>query len=425
MAGESDGSFDQHNEPLPTVFRTSSFDPVARISPDKRLDRLRRECPVLHDPQIGGYFLTRRDDVRAALRNGEMFRNPDKADPATGSLKRMDLRSPGDGGRYSLLLLDEPDHTRVREPLARALNARIARCRPLVSSIVDACLDRLSGKQEFDAVADFADLVPVRVIAGIIGVEAERADEFKQWSDAAILWMHPMRSAAATARMQAANQALNAYFGALIASRRAEPRDDLVSDLVALQAQGAEVDDLDLQMSLRTLIVAGNTTTADLIGNMLWLLLSHPAELNKLQENPELITAAVEEALRCEPPFDVTTRITSDAMDIGDARIGARQFLALSLRAANHDGDVFTSPHEFVVDRREGAHVAFGSGARACLGAPLARIEAQIAVLGLVQKYPDLRLTNPDSPPQWRSTPPLRGLASLPVGLSARGAHKS
>src|SRR5262245_24836394 len=123
-------------EPLPTVFRTTSFDPVARINPDGRLDRLRQECPVLHDRQIGGYFFTRRDDVRTLLRDRTLFRNPDRASPESSASKRLDLRSPGDAGRYSVLLLDEPDHSRVREPLAKALNARIASCRPLVAEIV-------------------------------------------------------------------------------------------------------------------------------------------------------------------------------------------------------------------------------------------------------------------------------------------------
>jgi hypothetical protein len=403
-------------------------DPVGRLNPNNRLDRLRSVCPVIYDAHLGGYLLTRHDDIRGLLRDRTLFRNPDKAASETAALKRVALFAPGkDEHRYSLILLDEPDHSRVRVPLAQALNARMVKCRPLVTEVVGRCLDNLSLKDEFDAVSEFAHPIPINVIAGILGVDSDRLPEFREWSEAAILWMSPDRSAVDTARMNAANLALNEYFSSLIERRRRNPQDDLISDLVALQMNGAQVDDIDLQMSLRTLMVAGNITTTDLIGSMVLLLLSHEDQLQKLRAKPELIGSAVEETLRFEPPFELTTRITSHAMVIGNCKVDKANYLALSIRAANRDPAIYSSPHEFDIERRESGHVAFGGGAHLCLGAPLARMEAQVAVLALIQRFPELRLVDSGVPPLWRMMPPLRGLAKLPVKIGRReaGPHSS
>jgi cytochrome P450 len=191
--------------------------------------------------------------------------------------------------------------------------------------------------------------------------------------------------------------------------------DDLVSDMVALQREGAALSDADLASNLSALLVAGNLTTTDLIGNAARLFLTHPAELAKLHADPTLISAAVEETLRYEPPVDITGRIASRDMTVGGCPVKTSQSMLLSLRGANRDPEVFEAPHRFDITRKKSPHVAFGGGAHICIGAPLARLEAQVALARLFERFPDLRLAEPEAPPQWRTLPFFRGLQRLDV----------
>jgi cytochrome P450 len=198
--------------------------------------------------------------------------------------------------------------------------------------------------------------------------------------------------------------------------RRRSPQDDLVSDLVALQAQGAEISDDEIRINCNTLLIAGNLTTTDLIGNGARLLINHPEELAKLRSQPDLISSVVEEVLRYEPPVDSTARVASRSMDVGGCPVAPRDPFAISLRAANRDPEVFKDPDRFDVTRERVAHVAFGGGAHICLGAPLARIEAQAALGQLFARYPAISLLDAD--PEWRPLPFFRGLERLRVRLA-------
>jgi hypothetical protein len=213
--------------------------------------------------------------------------------------------------------------------------------------------------------------------------------------------------------MERASEALNAYFTQTIAERRAHPRDDLISDMTRLQAGGAPLSDVELQINLSALLIGGNLTTTDLIGNAARLLLLNPGELAKLKADPGMINAVVEETLRFEPPVDITGRIASADMEIGGCPVKPRQSLLFSLRAANRDPEAFDDPHQFDVSRKRRPHVAFGGGAHICIGAPLARLEAQVALLKLFERFPNLRFANPDAAPQWRALPFFRGLERL------------
>jgi cytochrome P450 len=213
--------------------------------------------------------------------------------------------------------------------------------------------------------------------------------------------------------MERAGDALNAYFEEIIAARRAEPRDDLISDMTRLQGEGAPLSDVELLINLSALLIGGNLTTTDLIGNAVRLLLLNPTELDKLKADPSLINSVVEETLRYEPPVDSTGRVASADMEVGGCPIKATQSMFFHLRAANRDPEAFDAPDRFDVSAKRRPHVAFGGGAHICIGAPLARLEAQVALLRLFERFPALRLADPDAAPVWRALPFFRGLERL------------
>jgi cytochrome P450 len=215
--------------------------------------------------------------------------------------------------------------------------------------------------------------------------------------------------------MEAASQALSDYFTEALASRRVAPRDDLISDMVRLQAEGADLSDDELRINLSALLVGGNLTTTDLIGNAARQLILNPAELAKLRADPQIVNAVVEEALRYEPPVDITGRIASADMEVGGCPVKAGQSMLMSLRAANRDPEAFEDPHRFDVSRKHRSHVAFGGGAHICIGAPLARLEAQVALVRLFERFPNLRLAEPGAVPAWRTLPFFRGMETLEV----------
>jgi len=197
--------------------------------------------------------------------------------------------------------------------------------------------------------------------------------------------------------------------------RRTDPKDDLVSDMMMLQAEGAELNDGEISNNLQGLLIGGNLTTTDLIGNAIWLFLTHPEELAKLKADPTLINNAVEEVLRYESPVDITGRIAPRDLEVGGCPVKQRQSLLASLRGANRDPEAFPDPHRFDIARKDAPHVAFGGGLHLCIGAPLARLEAQVALVSFFDAFPNARLADPDMKPEWRSMPFFRGLKTLTV----------
>lgn len=412
-------------DPIPGILSLTPLNPAFRENPHALLDPLRAGHPVLRDEMAGTFLLTRHEDVRRILTDLTLGRDPINAEPAAAMARRMVDQSqigqePGAPRRMSILHMDDPDHARVRGPLAQALYKRVAKGKADVERIVDQALGRVAaqaeaGAGEVDLMAAFALPIPIEVIAAILGVDPARLGEFRDWSEGVIQSLNPMRTPAQTEHLERAGVALSAYIGELMAARRAAPADDLVSDMVILQAEGAELTDSDIGINLAALLVAGNLTTTDLIGNAVRLFLTHPAELAKLRADPSLVSAAVEETLRHEPPVDITARVASHDLEVGECPVRATQTLTLSLRGANRDPAVFDDPHAFDITRKKIPHVAFGGGAHICIGAPLARLEAQVALSKLFARFPNLRLADPDAAPQWRALPFFRGLETLPV----------
>jgi cytochrome P450 len=395
------------------------LNPLYRDDPHALLDDLRARCPAHPDSVAGTTILTRYADVRGVVNDRGMWRDPMRASEEAVMQRRflagVDPSLPRTS-TTSILMLDDPDHARVRQPLAQALYARVANFRPEVERIVEATLDSLpTDGRAFDLMASFCVPIPIDVIASILGVDHGRLADFRAWSEGVIQSLNPLRSEAQTQAMTAAAEALNAYFTAELADRRRAPRDDLLSDMVLLQANGADLSDDELRINLQALLVGGNLTTTDLIGNAVRLLLTHPAELAKLKADVGIVNAVVEEVLRFDPPVDATGRVASQALEIAGCPLNAGQAITPHLRAANRDPDVFEEPHRFDVSRKHRPHVAFGGGAHICIGAPLARLEAQVALAKLFERLPDLRLADPDAPPQWRALPFFRGLERLEV----------
>ncbi len=408
------------DQPLPGIFELTPLNDRFRADPHALLDDLRARCPAHRDPMSGSVMLTRYTDVRATVNNLELWRDPLRAEEGAlinrALLQEVDPNLPRTS-TTSILMLDDPDHARVRQPLAQALYARVAKYRTHVEAIVDSALDALEGESCFDLMDRFCVPIPIDVIASILGVDHSRLAEFREWSEGVIQSLNPFRDEAGTKAMEAASAALNDYFTAALADRRVNPRDDLLTDMVRLQAEGADLSDDELRINLSALLVGGNLTTTDLIGNGVRLLLTHPAELAKLRADPSIVNAVVEEVLRYEPPVDATSRITSSPAEMSGCPMKTGQSMFLMLRAANRDPEVFDDPHAFNVSRPKKPHVAFGGGAHICIGAPLARLEAQVALVRLFDRFPTLRLAEPDGEPEWRRLPFFRGLERLVVAV--------
>lgn len=400
----------------PGLLELTPLNPAFNADQHGVYDAMRSKCPVHRDDMAGEFLVSKHKDVRAILSDRTLWRGAEHAEPAAVLARRFLEQQAVEGPRQrSILMMDDPDHARIRTPLAQAFYARVAKFLPEVQRIVDDTLDRLDGRDSFDVLADYAVPIPIDAIASILGVDHNRLEDFRAWSEGVIQFLNPLRTPAQTRAMETADAALTEYMNAAMADRRRNPKDDLVTDMVRLQADGAPLADEEISINLRALLVAGNLTTTDLIGNAIWLFLRHPDQRTKLLAEPTLIAQAVEEALRYEPPVDITGRIASRDMDVSGCPIRDAQAMIMMLRGANRDPDAFADPHRFDITRKGTPHVSFGGGAHICIGAPLARLEAQVAIMKMLQRFPHLRLADPDAPPQWRTLPFFHGLERLDV----------
>jgi cytochrome P450 len=392
------------------IVETSAFDPVARVDPHGRLKDLREQCPVLRDEPVKTWLLTRYGDVRETVNDRSLWRHWSHSEKGA-LLRRMDDGE--DPKRVdSILSLDEPDHSRVRLPLAKAFYARINAMKPQIEAIIDEVIDEAPTDRPFDLISEVAIPIPILVIATILGVERDRFREFRAWSEASILGLNPLRTPEETERMTWGSAMLTEYFTELMAARRATPADDLITDMVKLQQDGAPLADEEVRVNLSALLIGGNLTTTDLIGNGVWLLLNHPEQLALLKADQSLAAATVEEILRYESPVAITNRVVSEPREVGGCPMQPHHSVITSLHAANRDPEVFEDPDRFDITRKHAPHVAFGGGAHICIGAPLARIEAKQALVRLFARFPDLKLAK-DEPPTWRALPFFRGMEAL------------
>ena len=387
------------------------MDPEFLADPYPTYRRLRAEDPVHHSP-LGFWVLTRYEDVSSVLRDPRFVKEPLAALVAA----RFGAEVPRGVG-LSMLDRDPPDHTRLRSLVSTAFTPRVVEgLRPRIQQIVDDLITRAEAAGGMDVIEEFAYPIPVNVICEMLGVPVADHERFRGWSlDIArgldSIWLPP--DSEIPRRSAASRHAISDYFRGLIAQRRASPRNDLLSALIAAEAAGDKLSEEELVATCILLLIAGHETTVNLIGNGMLALLRHPAELRRLRESPGLITSAVEELLRYDGPVQRTARVASADATIGGRTIAKGDMVMPFIAAADRDPAQFPEPDRLDLSRSDNRHIAFGWGIHFCLGAPLARIEGQIAIDALVRRLPGLELATHE--PEYRQSLTLRGLKTLPV----------
>ena len=403
---------DQPADSLPKGIRLTPFDPQFRDHPYEVLASVRERAPVLHDDQFNRWYLTRFDDVRQILRDKDMSADPRKANPASYIAKIAALTGMTQTGStgVSMLFMDDPDHRRVRGLVNKAFTLKaVEALRPRVREIATGLLAQIEGP-EFDLMTSFAGVLPVIVIAEMLGIDPADRDSFRRWSEVSVAaFFNPFRTPQQSEAAMQAQQELNDYFQRMIELRRAAPRADLISDMVHAEEAGDHMTDQEIVTQCNLLLIAGNVTTTDLIGNGVKALLDHPQELAKLRARPELINNAIEEILRYDSPVTNSGRNVQRELSVRGCPMQLGDSITVSLAAANHDPEVNPDPQRFDIERANIQHQSFGGGKHTCLGAPLARVEAQEGITALLQRFAKLQ----PSPRglKYRTIPSFRGMS--------------
>ncbi|MBQ6640104.1 MAG: cytochrome P450 [Saccharopolyspora sp.] len=351
------------------------------------------------------WLMTRYEDVRAALADPRL--SLDKAHARDG-YQGFALPPALDA---NLLNMDAPRHTRLRRITAQAF--RVHHLRPQVAALAEELIDEFAGSGHADLMTAYAGPLPIAVICELLGVPTTDRPDFRAWTDEML---------APSSRRSAADalDSLHRFLVDLVAAKRADPGGDLISGLLAQRDQERLTED-ELTSTAFLMLFAGYENTVNLLGNGMAALLSHPDQLGTLRADPPLLRSAVDELLRFDPPPQTAIR----RFPISDVRIGgvtvpAGETVLLSLVSAHHDPEVFTAPDMLDVTRGDNPHLAFGNGPHFCLGAPLARMEAEIGFETLLRRLPDLALAVPPDQLPWRASFRNRGLLELPVAFTAR-----
>jgi hypothetical protein len=386
--------------------------PEFHANPYPFYQRMRETDPV-HLSPLGLWVLTRYDDCVTSLRDPRFGRDGFEAilaaqygeESETGRLPR------------SMLFRDPPDHTRLRALVNRAFTPRVIEgMRGQIQAVVDRLLDQVERRGHMDVIGDLAYPLPVTVICDMLGVPMGDHEQMRDWSSEIIRSLDAIgipSDDSVVERGRVGRRGIADYFRALLPERRQHPRADLLSSLIAVEEQGDRLTEGELLATCVLLFIAGHETTVNLIGNGLLALLRHPAELERLRAAPGLIGSAVEELLRFDSPVQRTARITNAEVEVGGKTLPTGAFVVTAIGAANRDPRHFPDPDRLDIGRSENRHIAFGFGIHFCLGAPLARVEGQLALGALMQRMPKLRLAGSDL--EWRESSTLRGLKALPV----------
>ena len=378
------------------------FDPAVAEDPYAFYDALRREAPVHPVPGLGFFLVTRYADVVQALRQPERFssRFGQAMQARMGGPRKelLDVWSRGWMPVDTLLTNDPPSHTRFRGLVSKAFSARrVATIEPRVRKIAGDLVDGFLGSGRIDLVSGFAVPLPLTVIADQLGVPREDLPRFKKWSDDSVAPLGQMISPEREIACTESIVEFQHYFAGKLDERRAAPKDDLLSDLVQATIEGERPLDTGEMLSiLQQLLVAGNETTTNLIGSAMLLLLRHPDQMARVRKDPSLVPNFVEEALRLEAPVQGMWRVAVEDAEIGGVAVPKGSFLMLRYGAANRDEAQFPDPDRFDVGRENArTHLSFGLGIHFCVGAPLARLELEVALGVLFARLPGLRLAGP------------------------------
>jgi cytochrome P450 len=391
-------------------FDFDPFDEAFRRDPYAAYARGRLEHPVFAHPNFPVVSLFRYQDAQAVLRDSSQWSN---FFPLPPGMERPDDMPP------SMLGVDPPEHTRLRGLVSQAFTPRmIRRLEPRLREIAHELMDAALTERRIDLVAALTHPLPVIVIAEMLGIPARDRARFKVWSDAAVKNLGVGLLTAPTLErldeQRAVIREMRAYFLPLVEERRREPREDLLSGLVAAETEGSRLSFDEMIQTLILLLVAGNETTTNLIGNAVLELLAHPAARDELRADRSLMPGAIEEVLRFSSPVQMDPRRAVRATEIHGVPVAQNQFVISWIGSANRDEEVFERPDVFDIRRQDNRHLAFGFGPHYCLGASLASLEAQVAVDALLDRTRSFRRAD-DAPLPLHPSFVFRGVRALPL----------
>ena len=398
---------------LPERWRTGvAYNPLSDATvrdPYPLYAKLRERSPVHYSRLSDAVLLSRYKDVDTILRNHARF----TVNPDLRKSRKVRYKPPPD--ERSILFIDPPDHTRLRSLVNKAFTrSAINALEPRIREIMGVLLDDIGGPTGFDLMQAVAIPLPVIVIAEMLGIPQEDRAQFRLWSDQRARLLEPMLTRSERKTAAEASVQLSEYFLSIIRSRQGEPRDDIMTRLVQAEEQGDTLSETEMLNMLRLLLIAGNETTTNLIGNGMLALLRHPDQLRALRDDPGLIPAAVDELLRYDSPVQMTLRCAVEDCEISGIPVRSGQDVVLLGGSANRDADAFENPDQLDFNRPKQDHISFGRGIHYCLGAGLARLEGRIAFEMLLERFDSLRLLT--ERPVFRYSIVLRGLTSLPLG---------
>jgi cytochrome P450 len=394
------------------------YGPEFRADPACVFAQMREQDPVLRQPGFDGetpiWFITRHDDVAAVLLDDERFVRDPRLALTEEELAWRNTPAILEMVENNMLNRDGDDHRRLRRLVTKAFTPKmVERLRPRIQSIADELLDTVEARREMDLSAEYAFPLPITVIAELLGVPSNDQDRFREWSDAMIT---PAFGPDAEAQFFSQMGEFVEYLTAFFAERRADPREDLVSALLTARDEDDALTEEEVFGNVMILIVAGHETTVGLIGNAVLNLLGHPDQLERVRSDPSLLPGAIEEVLRYEGPVERSlNRWAATDVELGGQTIRRGDLVIAILTAAGRDPSRFLEPDRLDVTREDTRHLAFGRGSHYCLGAPLARLEAEIALETLFRRLPELRLAVPRDQVEWRPTPGFRRVVALPV----------
>ncbi|MET9324860.1 cytochrome P450 [Streptomyces sp. NPDC003038] len=370
---------------------------------------MRSRCPVQSVPSGSGghtsYMVTGYAEAREALGDARLSKDTAAFFAGKGSLRRLHPAV-----AHHMLASDPPQHTRLRKMVTKAFTTgAVAELRPFIGRVTDELLDQWPVGEQFDFMAGLAVPLPVIVICELLGVPQGDRPDVQRWSA-------ELFAAGKPDVIDAASHSMADYITALVAAKRLNPGASLLDRLISARDGDDRLSEEELVSLAVLLLVAGHETTTNLLGNAALALLQHPAELNRLRKNPDDVPAVLDELLRFDSPVSTATfRFTTEAVTLGGTDIPAGVPVLVALGAANRDPERFPSPDLLDLDRDAAGHLSFGHGIHRCVGAPLAKAEAEIALRTVLRRFPGIRLAAPPDRLDWRHTRLVRGLAALPV----------
>ena len=391
------------------------FVPSFKINPYLQYSRLRTDDPVHRSMALQSWILTRYEDCLHVLRDIENFSSDGSyASGELGRAFREQRKTAPLGDVNSLLTVDPPAHTHLRSIISKEFTPRrVELLLPRIEEISYQLFNEIDELDEFDLIECLALPLPVIVIAELLGIPASDRHLFKEWSNKLASTTDVFNSEQAISEAQEATLELISYFSDFIEVRRRLPEDDLISAFVKAQSEGTELSDDEILAFAILLLVAGNETTTNLIGNGIIALVNNQKAFSSVKQDPSLITSMIEEILRFDSPVQGVVRIAKNNISLQGKDISAGEIVMAMVGAANHDHEQFTEPESFDVRREQNRHLSFGLGPHFCLGAPLARLEASILFKELFDRFSKIEGARSDV--ERGGTLLLRGFTKLPV----------